>query len=83
MPPIDVEMGSTQHAHFDINGKSIDVIKCDTSSIAIAALATAATLDARCTTFIVEHECLHCCIRAALAVDRPERSHFCFMLLPR
>ena len=81
-PPIDVEIGQTQNAHFVISDKSIDFIRCDTPSVAIAALAVAGTLDTNCTTYIVEHECVHCCVRTALAVDRPERTHFCFLRLP-
>jgi hypothetical protein len=81
--PIDIEIGRTENAHFDISGKSIDVIRCVTPSIAIEVMARAVPLDSRCTTFIVENECLDCCIRTALAVDRPERSHFCFVFLSR
>ena len=65
-----------------INGKVVNVIRCETASTAITAIASAAYLHPRCSLFIVDKECLDCCIRAAMAIDRPERSHFCFLFLP-
>ena len=49
---------------------------------ALTALAAAATLQPNCSIFLVDGQCLHCCARAALSIDRPERDRFCFIQLP-
>lgn len=45
----------------------------------IAVVACLAQLSENFSIYLVGHSCYQCCVRAALAVDRPERDNFCFI----
>ena len=62
--------------------KAIDVLSFKDVYSATAAIASTADLDPKYSIFIVERECLSCCMKAVLAVDRPERTDFCIFILP-
>ena len=52
----------------------------DSTRLAVAAvIATLAHLSEKCSFYFIGNRCYQCCVRAALAVDRPERTTFCFV----
>jgi hypothetical protein len=69
-------------AELQVNGKYFLALNCREADSAIAAIASAAYLDPKYSIYVVDRECIDCCLKAALAVDRLERSHFCFFVLP-
>jgi len=69
-------------AELQVNGKYFLALNCREADSAIAAIASAAYLDPKYSIYVVNRECIDCCLKAALAVDRLERSHFCFFVLP-
>lgn len=47
---------------------------------AIVALAAASSLEENCSLYLVDKQCLDCCVKAAVGIDRPEeRNRFCFL----
>lgn len=78
----DLEEAMARETPLQVNGKQVLALKCREADRAIAAISSAAYLDPKYSIYIVDRECLDCCLKAALAVDRPERSHFCFFILP-
>jgi hypothetical protein len=68
----------SQNVQFDINDKKINILRCGEPSTSVAAISDAAYLELKCSLFIVEDECLDCCVNTALGNDRPEKSQFCF-----
>ena len=83
VPASEIRLCLQPGTHFlQISSKSIGVLRCGDNATALAALASTAYLDPTCSIYIVDKECLECGLKAALAVDRPERSHFCFLYIP-
>ena len=78
----DLEEAMARESLLEVNGKQVLALNCREAHRAVAAIASAAYLDPKYSIYIVDRECLDCCLKAALAVDRPERSHFCFFILP-
>ncbi|KAF8854431.1 hypothetical protein BDZ45DRAFT_676977 [Acephala macrosclerotiorum] len=78
----DLEEAMAKEAPLQVNGKKVLALNCQGADRAITAIASAAYLDPKYSFYVVDRECLDCCLKAALAVDRPERSHFCFFILP-
>jgi hypothetical protein len=78
----DLEEAMAGETPLQVNGKQILALNCREADRAIAAIAAAAYLDPKYSIYVIDRECLDCCLKAALAVDRPERSHFCFFILP-
>jgi hypothetical protein len=68
----------SQNAQFDVNDKTVNILSCSEPSTSAAAISNTAYLEPKCSLFIMEEECLDCCVNTAVASDRPERSHFCF-----
>jgi hypothetical protein len=64
------------------NGKSILIFDCRNVKNSIAVIAVTVHLPSEYSTYIVRGECVTCCIKAALSVDREERPAFCFLLFP-
>jgi len=64
-------------------GKTLHFYRLDSDESAmlalIAVVAYLAQLSENFTIHLVGHSCYQCCVRAALAVDRPERDNFCFI----
>ena len=77
------EAAAAEQATLNFGEKEITVLKFKNTSSAIAAVASTADLDPKYSIYIVDKECLNCCMKAVLAVDRPERSHFCIIRLPQ
>ena len=63
----------------DMGGKRAVFLKHPGNVSNMIAIASMANLPPTYTTYIVESECHDCCLRTALAVDRPERTVFCFI----
>lgn len=80
--PDEIDEARRRSASLNIGGKSVDVLRCRDSKMALAALASAAYLQPNCSVYLADKECLDCCIRAVMAVNRPEKSHFGIFLLP-
>jgi hypothetical protein len=81
--PLDnVREAAAAQRSIHFNGKSIDALNYKDMTSAIAAVASTADLDPKYSIFIVHRECLSCCMKAVLAVDRPERTKFCLIQLP-
>jgi hypothetical protein len=77
----DLDQAMIERIPREINGKSILLLRCGETEQAIAVLASMAHLDPMYSVYIVDKECIDCCLKAALAVDRLERSHFCFLVV--
>jgi hypothetical protein len=78
----EVQEAAAEQRSIRFNDKIIDVLNYKDMSSAIAAVASTADLDPKYSIFIVDKECLGCCVKAVLAVDRPERTNFCILQLP-
>jgi hypothetical protein len=78
----EVREAAAEQRSIRFNDKAIDVLNYKDMSLAIAAVASTADLDPKYSIFIVDRECLSCCMKAVLAVDRPERPNFCILQLP-
>jgi hypothetical protein len=67
-------------------GKTLHFYRLDSDESAMLALvaivACLAQLSENFSIYLVSHLCYQCCVRAALAVDRPERDNFCFIHSP-
>lgn len=73
----------TEQRAISLNDKTIQVLTYKDVPSAIAAIASTSELDPKYSIFIVGRECLTCCMKAVLAVDRPERTDFCIFRLPQ
>ena len=62
--------------------KAIDVLNFQDVSPAIAAIASTAYLHEWYSVYIVKKECLDCCLKAVLEVEKREASDFCVLRLP-
>lgn len=78
----EVRAAAAEQRSLRIHDKLIDVLRYQDMSSAIAAVASSAELDPAFSIFITEKECLSCCIKTVLAVDRPERPNFAILMLP-
>lgn len=78
----ELEEAMARETPLQVNGKQVLALNCQEADRAIVAIASVAYLDPKYSIYIVDRECLNCCLKAALSVDRPERSHFCFFILP-
>jgi hypothetical protein len=65
-----------------VNGKTIPIFEYKNSPSANATVASTANLDPEFSVFLTERECLSCCMRTVLAVDREECPYFCIMRFP-
>ena len=65
-----------------VREKSISFFESTDTATMIGTLASMAYIHEQFSIYVVEKECNNCCIRAALAVDHPDRTHFCFLRLP-
>lgn len=82
IPLREIRKAAVERRSIPFNDKAIDVLNYKDMSSAIAAVASTADLDPKYSIFIVDRECLGCCMKAVLAVDRPERTNFCILQLP-
>ena len=76
IPLREVQEAAAEQRTIRFHDKAIHVLNYKDIPSAIAAIASTADLNSKYTIFIVERECLSCCIKAVLAVDRPERTEF-------
>jgi hypothetical protein len=69
--------------HVTVQDKIITFIRPKNDTAAIATVAALTNVELTCSLYIVSSECVQCCVEAAIDVDRPERSQFCFLYLSR
>jgi len=72
----DIKQAGKGNASLTIGETSIEVLRCEDTYMAIAALASSTYLDSNCMIFLADKECLDCCISKVIAVNRPEKTHF-------
>jgi hypothetical protein len=80
--PEEIDEARKGNASLKIGETSIEVLRCEGSNIAIAAIASSTYLDSNCSVYLADKECLDCCISTVMAVNRPEKSSFGIFFLP-
>lgn len=79
----EIKEAAAQKRTIKLSDKAIDITTPKQTISAIAAIASAVNLGRKHNIFIVEKECLPCCMKAVLAVDYPDCSDFCIISLPQ
>lgn len=76
----DVQKAISAKKALSHNGISIYILDCRNLDSVNPAVACTACLPPEYTVYFVKQECMNCCIKTALSVDRPERRDFCFLI---
>jgi len=62
------------------NGIYLSTFNSSSWTHTLLALSSASSLAKNCSVYLIDHQCLNCCVKAAMGIDRPEeRNHFCFL----